>query len=174
MVFVSFNSTAQVPRDIVFGNYGNLGAVKESWTAPCYILTADFADIVPPDEDQMPLDGNPHPLPGNMFMDNNNFVMPQFPEIGWNIPEPQLQQHQQHHPPRHVEEAWQPVQHEEPVIQLDPLIEEEDAVEEDVDSSIVNASADSNNVIDNGENEVQQNVVINSALICLQEPLLVK
>jgi hypothetical protein len=28
--FVSFNSTAQVPRDIVFGNYGNLGAVKES------------------------------------------------------------------------------------------------------------------------------------------------
>jgi hypothetical protein len=95
MVFVSFNSTAQVPRDIVFGNYGNLGAVKESWTAPCYILTADFADIVPPDEDQMPLDGNPHPLPGNMFMDNNNFVLPQFPEIGWNLPEPHLQQQHQ-------------------------------------------------------------------------------
>jgi hypothetical protein len=107
-------------------------------------------------------------------MDNNNFVMPQFPEIGWNIPEPQVQHHQQHHPPEHAEEAWQPVQHEEPVIQPDPVIEEEDAVEEDVDSSIVNASADSNNVIDNGENEVQQNVVINSALICLQEPLLVK
>jgi hypothetical protein len=54
-------------------------------------LTADFVDIVPPHEDQMPLDGNPHPIPGNMFMDNNNFVLPQFLEIGWNLPEPHLQ-----------------------------------------------------------------------------------
>jgi hypothetical protein len=87
-----------------------------------------------------------------MFMDNNNFVLPQFPEIGWNLPEPHLQQ--PHHPPGNVEEVWKPVQQEEPVVQADPVVEEEEVVEEGVDSSIINASADSNHNDDNGENEV--------------------
>ncbi|KAM0872807.1 hypothetical protein ACQ4PT_038483 [Festuca glaucescens] len=63
MIFVTFDSPASVPRDIVFGNYANIGDVKETWTAPFYVLGADFADVLPVDEDQMPLDGNPHPLP---------------------------------------------------------------------------------------------------------------
>ncbi|KAM0886010.1 hypothetical protein ACQ4PT_029953 [Festuca glaucescens] len=66
MIFVTFDSLASVPRDIVFGNYANIGDVKETWTTPCYVMGADFADVLPADEDQMPLDGNPHPLPSNM------------------------------------------------------------------------------------------------------------
>lgn len=70
-----------------------MGGVRESWTAVCYILIAEFADHLPHDEDQMPLNGNPHPMPGNQqFGDNNNFANPPFPKIGWNHQE-DLQQH---------------------------------------------------------------------------------
>ena len=34
LVYASFPSTQLVPRDVVFGNYSNLGDVRESWTAP--------------------------------------------------------------------------------------------------------------------------------------------
>jgi hypothetical protein len=105
LIFASYPSAALVPRDIVFGNYANLGGVHESWTAPCYVLDSiGFADQLPGDEDQMPLDGNPHPLPGNLLPDHNMFVMPQFPELGWNIalvPDLPLQHNvaQQHNDP---------------------------------------------------------------------------
>jgi hypothetical protein len=65
-----------VPRDVVISRYANLGAARESWTAPCYILDADFADVMSPDEDPMPFDGNPHPLPGLLVPNNNLFVIP--------------------------------------------------------------------------------------------------
>ncbi|KAM0838317.1 hypothetical protein ACQ4PT_061055 [Festuca glaucescens] len=70
------------------------GGVKESWTAPVYILTADFADALPADEDQMPPDGNPHPFLGKLQPNNNIFVNPQFPEIGWDAVENLGQDHQ--------------------------------------------------------------------------------
>ena len=38
----------------------------------------------------MPLDGNPHPMPGNLLPNENMFVVPQYPELGWN-------EQQQHH-----------------------------------------------------------------------------
>jgi hypothetical protein len=90
LVYASFPSIASVPRDVVFGKFGTVGGVRESWTAVVYILTAEFADALPADEDQMPLDGNPHPLPGQLLnnLNLNMFVMPPFPEIGWNeLPE---------------------------------------------------------------------------------------
>jgi hypothetical protein len=34
----------------------------------------------------MPLDGNPHALPGNLQPNQHLFVPPQFPEIGWDMP----------------------------------------------------------------------------------------
>ncbi|KAK1694992.1 hypothetical protein QYE76_011689 [Lolium multiflorum] len=71
-----------VPRDVVFGKFATVGGAKESWTAPVYILTAEFAEALPADEDQMPPDGNPHPFPGELQANNNFFVNPQFPEIG--------------------------------------------------------------------------------------------
>jgi hypothetical protein len=82
-VYASFPSSALAPRDIVFGHYSNLGAIRESWTTPCYILSADFAEVLPAD-DTMPLDGNPHPLPGQMLHNLGNFVLPAYPELGWN------------------------------------------------------------------------------------------
>ena len=70
--------------------------VKVSWTALVYILSADFADALPADEDQMPPDGNPHPLPGQMMQNNHIWVLPQFPQLGWNeIPPEQDNQQQQ-------------------------------------------------------------------------------
>ncbi|KAM0894957.1 hypothetical protein ACQ4PT_024153 [Festuca glaucescens] len=84
LVYASFPSPQLVPRDVVFGKFATVGGVKESWTASVYILTADFADVLPADEDQMPLDGNPHPFPGVLLQNNNVFVNPQFPEIGWD------------------------------------------------------------------------------------------
>jgi hypothetical protein len=97
LVHASFPSPQLVPRDIVFGDYAQFGGARRSWTACCFILSADFADIVPADEDPMPLDGNPHPLPGNLFIDHHNFVMPQYPEIGWNeIPQDPVPEEEAH------------------------------------------------------------------------------
>jgi hypothetical protein len=59
--------------------------VRESWTAPCYILDDVFTDVLSPDEDPMPFNGNHHPLPGQLVPNENLFVMPQYPELGWNI-----------------------------------------------------------------------------------------
>jgi hypothetical protein len=84
LVYASFPSPQLVPKDVVFGRFANVGGVKESWTTPLYILTADFADALSADEDHMPPDGNPHPMPGNLLHNENNFVMPQYPEIGWD------------------------------------------------------------------------------------------
>ncbi|KAM0867046.1 hypothetical protein ACQ4PT_042252 [Festuca glaucescens] len=85
LVFASFPSPALVPRDVVFGKFATVGGVRESWTAPVFILSADFADVLPADEDPMPLDGNPHPLPGNLQPHPNLFVNPQYREIGWDV-----------------------------------------------------------------------------------------
>jgi hypothetical protein len=84
LVYASFPLPAHVPRSVVFGRFAMVGGVKESWTAPVYILTAEFADALPGDEDPMPPNGNPHPLPGNLQVNLNPFVMPQFPKIGWD------------------------------------------------------------------------------------------
>jgi hypothetical protein len=84
LVYASFSSPALVPRDVVFGKFSTVGGVKETWTAPVFILSAEFAEQLPADEDQMPPDGNPHPMPGNMQPNLNLFVQPQYPEIGWD------------------------------------------------------------------------------------------
>jgi hypothetical protein len=51
LVYAAFPSVQAVPRDVVFGQYANVGGVRQSWTAACYVLTADFADAMPADED---------------------------------------------------------------------------------------------------------------------------
>ena len=84
MVEASFPDTSLVPRDVVFGGYAEWGGAQVSLTATCYVLGADFADQMPNDEDPMPLDGNPHLLPGNLIQDNLPFVLPAYPMLGWN------------------------------------------------------------------------------------------
>ena len=109
LAYVSFPAPTLVPRSVTYREYADFGGARISWSAPVYILSADFADVLPADEDPMPFNGNPHPLPGNLQFDNHNWVMPEFPELGWNdVPHPvNEQQHNDVHP---VQEA---VQHEE-------------------------------------------------------------
>jgi hypothetical protein len=63
---------------------GRFTRIRRSWTAPVYIRTFDFADVIPANEDPMPVDGNPHPLLGALVSDNNMFVLPEYPANGWN------------------------------------------------------------------------------------------
>jgi hypothetical protein len=57
LVYASFPSPQLVPRDVVFGRFSSIGGSKESSTAPVYILSANFADALPTDEDPMPPNG---------------------------------------------------------------------------------------------------------------------
>jgi hypothetical protein len=127
LVYASFPSPALVPRDIVFGKYSSIGGVRKSWTVALYILTADFADELPADEDQMPPDGNPHPLPGHILQNLNMFVLPQYPEIGWDaVQQPEL-----------------PLQHSNPM-QDDQVMDEQVHMQE---SMILNPSQNSESSI---------------------------
>ena len=65
--------------------------------------------MLPADEDPMPFDGNPHPLPGNLQHHEGDFVVPQYPELGWNIPPVQIQADNAHHDMEHnaPDEAWE-------------------------------------------------------------------
>jgi hypothetical protein len=81
LVYASFPSPTLVPRDVVFGKYASVGGFMKSWAVALYILTADFADALPSDEDKM----YPHPLPGHLMFNPNMIVVPQYPEIGWDM-----------------------------------------------------------------------------------------
>ena len=143
MVYASFPSPQLVPKDVVFGNYSNLGAVKESWTAACYILSAEFAEVLPPDEDPMPLDGNPHPLPGDLNHDLGIFVLPQYPELGWDG---QQQNNGQ----------GDDVAHDDPMQQQDQQDQEEPVEVQDSGSIVVNHSDNSVNSL-----PIQHQIVVN-------------
>ncbi|XBH90781.1 hypothetical protein VPH35_082346 [Triticum aestivum] len=89
IVFASFREDILVPRDVVFSDYAAWGGAKVSWTTPCYILGANFAEQMPQDEDPMPIDGNPHPMPGHLIHEDNLFALPPYPALGWNdVPPP--------------------------------------------------------------------------------------
>ncbi|KAM0852655.1 hypothetical protein ACQ4PT_051620 [Festuca glaucescens] len=94
LVYATFPSPSQVPRDVVFRQpkVARFAGLRHSWTAPVYILSAEMADVHPADEDPMPLDGNPHPLPGNLQPNNVNVALPEFPEVGWNVPPMEMDQ----------------------------------------------------------------------------------
>lgn len=60
-----------------------------SWTVPLYILGANFVEQMSQDEDRVPMNGNPHPLPRVPFPE-----MPPYPAMGWNdVPHPLSSQH---------------------------------------------------------------------------------
>ena len=89
LVFASFPEDILLPRDVVFMDYAAYGGAKVSWTTPCYILGANFAEQMPQDEDLMPINGNPHLLPGVPFPEMPPFILPPFPALGWNdVPPP--------------------------------------------------------------------------------------
>ncbi|KAM0869641.1 hypothetical protein ACQ4PT_040546 [Festuca glaucescens] len=116
-------------------------------------MGAEFADALPADEDQMPPDGNPHPLPGNQVVQNNMVVLPPFPQLGWN------------NAPLHGEQ----VQHDQPgnnVQMQQEEVPQEQPVEEIVDDSIVvDLSAAEGAQADMEEGEVNQPMMEGAALL---------
>ena len=46
--------------------------------------TADCDEQVAQGVDPMPLNGNPHPLPGQLVHHNLQFALPPYPALGWN------------------------------------------------------------------------------------------
>ncbi|KAM0831402.1 hypothetical protein ACQ4PT_065568 [Festuca glaucescens] len=88
LVYATFPSPSQVPCDVVFRQpkVARYSGLRHSWMVPVYILSTEMADVHPADEDPMPLDGNLHPLPGNLQPNNLNFVLPEYLELGWNMP----------------------------------------------------------------------------------------
>jgi hypothetical protein len=139
---------------VVFGRYATVGGVKETWTAPVYILTTDFADALPADEDPMPPDGNPHPLPGNLVPNLNLFVNPQYPEVGWDaVQEP---------PGNNVNHMGNDAgQHNHPLWDLQ---DEEQVQQEELPVSMVMNISDSSdssvNMVLDGVVPVQQNLQV--------------
>ncbi|KAM0914851.1 hypothetical protein ACQ4PT_011229 [Festuca glaucescens] len=171
LVYASFPSPALVPRDVVFGDYATIGGVRETWTAICYILTADFADMLPHDEDQMPVDGNPHPLPGQLHPGNFDWVMPQFPEIGWNNVPLQQQPANVHdadffQPEEQVVDHVQNNEQEVDDLHGDDGNAENDVAEIQIDDSIVlngsQGSSMSNSLAASVNDNLNHNIIINT------------
>ncbi|KAM0868987.1 hypothetical protein ACQ4PT_040951 [Festuca glaucescens] len=128
---------------------------------PCLFGLADFADIVPADEDQMPLDGNPHPMPGQMLQHEHNLVLPQFPELGWNeIPmeEQPFFHHEQFQPEQNMQQQMQDQVQPEVQQQAEEQEQEEEQIH---DSAVINDSDSDDSVA----MPVQQNVIINQVLL---------
>ena len=61
-----------------------------SWTSACYIIDDEFAEaMIGAYEDPMTLNGNPHPMPGELQPPENFWVLPPYPALGWNdVPQP--------------------------------------------------------------------------------------
>ncbi|KAE8794416.1 hypothetical protein D1007_30862 [Hordeum vulgare] len=92
IVFASFPEDNLVPRSVTFSEYVAWGGAKVSWSALVYILGSNFGEHMPNDEDPMPLNGNLHPLPGQLINDNLLFALPPYPALGWNaVPQPPLE-----------------------------------------------------------------------------------
>lgn len=88
----------------MFRQFANIGGAMASWTAAWYILTSAFAEQLPADEDMMPLDGNPHPMPGELQPAENFWALPPYPALGWNdVPPPPPDNVQQ---PPEAQEGW--------------------------------------------------------------------
>jgi hypothetical protein len=55
--------------------------IRHTWTTHVYILSAEFADVIPANEDPMHMNGNAHLMPGHLVPDNHLFVMPEYPAM---------------------------------------------------------------------------------------------
>ncbi|CAN6199417.1 unnamed protein product [Urochloa humidicola] len=65
-------SPERVPKSVVVFQGTFLGGNGRSWSVPVFILGGHFPDAFPPDEDPVPVDGNPHPVQGQVNEGNPN------------------------------------------------------------------------------------------------------
>lgn len=54
----------KIPRSVIVCKPGLVGAAGQSWSVPVFVMNSQHNDQLPADEDLVPQDGNPHPLPG--------------------------------------------------------------------------------------------------------------
>jgi hypothetical protein len=82
MVYVTYSSTELLPTDVVFCQplVAIFNGIRRTWTTHVYILSAEFADVIPANEDPMHMNGNAHLMP-HIVHDNNLFVMPEYPAM---------------------------------------------------------------------------------------------
>lgn len=69
VVKIGVEELRNIPASIVVGELEDLAS--ESWTVPVVIVQQEILGGGPPDEDQVPVDGNPHPQPTNLFFHPN-------------------------------------------------------------------------------------------------------
>ncbi|CAO1939557.1 unnamed protein product [Urochloa humidicola] len=67
-------SPDRVPRTVVVSQGTVLGGNGRSWSVPVFILGGHFPDAFPPEEEPVPVDGNPHPWNGNVQEGNPNII----------------------------------------------------------------------------------------------------
>lgn len=103
LVYASFPDDILVPQSVVFHEFANWGGTIVSWTAAVYILTGGhFANaILGADEDPMPLNGNPRPMPGQNPPPQPFRAMPPYPALGWNAVPPGHEE-----PANNVDNGW--------------------------------------------------------------------
>jgi hypothetical protein len=100
---------------------------------------------LPADEDQMPPDGNPHPLPGNLVQNLNFFVNRQYPEVGWDaVQEPPVNDvnNMDNNPAQFNHPLWNMQYEEEEVQQEELLVSMVLNISDRSDSSSVNMVLD--------------------------------
>ncbi|KAG8061174.1 hypothetical protein GUJ93_ZPchr0003g16526 [Zizania palustris] len=86
---VMFDNTTDIPHSITFKFGRNIDGVGRSWTFSVYLLDNNVADIVPGNEDPLPLDnGNPHPFVGPILPGEAEWFQDWVEEQQWEVPQP--------------------------------------------------------------------------------------
>lgn len=66
---------SRIPRSVIVCKSAAVGGAGQSWTVPVFVLNSQNNDQLPGDEDPVPEEGNPHPLPGVLpDQQNPNFL----------------------------------------------------------------------------------------------------
>lgn len=63
LVRCSVLHVSKIPRSVIVCKPRLVGGAGQSWLVPVFVLNSQNNDQLPADEDPIPQDGNPHPLP---------------------------------------------------------------------------------------------------------------
>jgi hypothetical protein len=63
---------SRIPRSLLVCEGNAMGDNGSSWSVPVFVLDSKHADVLGADEDQIPPNGNPHPVNGHFLNANQN------------------------------------------------------------------------------------------------------